>query len=315
MAEKPVSPDAAGQAIRAGRDLGPMHVQGRLDLSKFDGESLPAGIRCYELDARESRLRTLPPDLRVEGRVVLDGCARLEALPDGLSAGSISLRGCRALAALPEGLGTWFLDMTECSGFGHWPRQGTVHNGSLVLRGCTRLGNLPAWLGRLSQLNLADCPGVREIPEGVSVTGWLDIGGSGVTALPLSLAGAPLRWRGVPIDERIAFQPELLTAKETLAERNAERRRIMIERMGYLRFARESGAKVLDKDRDAGGDRSLLSVQLEDDEPLLGLLCKCPSTARQYFLRVPPTMQTCHQAAAWMAGFDDPSRYHPKIET
>jgi hypothetical protein len=26
-------------------------------------------------------------------------------------------------------------------------------------------------------------------------------------------------------------------------------------------------------------------------------------------------MKTCHQAAAWMAGFDDPALYSPKIET
>lgn len=236
-------------------------------------------------------------------------------MPAGLGAGSISLRGCSSLAALPEGLNTWFLDMTGCSRFERWPREGTIHHGSLALRGCSRLANLPPWLGRLAQLNVADCPSLRDIPDSVSVTGWIDIGGSGIAALPPSLTGAPLRWRGVPINERIAFQPERLTAEETLAESNAERRRVMIERMGYLRFAQESQAKVLDQDRDAGGDRSLLSVQLAGDEPLLGLLCKCPSTARQYFLRVPPTMKTCHQAAAWMAGFDDPSRYHPKIET
>lgn len=315
MKPKIVSPEEAGQAIRANRDLGPIHVQGRLDLSKFDGESLPAGIRCYELDARGSRLRKLPSDLRIDGRLVLDDCVALEELPDGLNAGSISLRNCPSLSALPEGLSTWFLDLTGCSDFQQWPQRGMIQHGALVLRGCTRLGTLPPWLGRLSQLNLTDCRALREIPEGVSVTGWIDIGGSGVTSLPRSLAGSPLRWRGVLIDERIAFNPDQITAEETLAEGNTERRRIMIERMGYLRFARESGAKVLDEDRDAGGSRSLLSVQLRDDEPLLGLLCKCPSTGRQYFLRVPPTMKTCHQAAAWMAGFDEPSRYHPKIET
>lgn len=310
-----IAPEKANQAIRAGQDMGPVHVQGRLDLSKFDRDSLPAGIRCYELDARESRLRKLPPDLRIDGRLVLDGCSQLQELPEGLSAGSISLRNCTSLSALPEGLSTWFLDMTGNTGFVRWPEHGTIRNGSLLLRGCSRMRDLPLWLGRLSQLNLADCPALEEIPEGVTVTGWIDIGGSGITSLPLSLAGAPLRWRGVLIDERIAFHPDRITAAETLAERNAERRRIMIERMGYLRFAQESGARVLDEDRDAGGSRSLLSVQLQDDEPLIGLLCRCPSTSRQYFLRVPPTMKTCHQAAAWMAGFDDPSCYHPLIET
>jgi hypothetical protein len=34
-----------------------------------------------------------------------------------------------------------------------------------------------------------------------------------------------------------------------------------------------------------------------------------------YALRVPPTMRSCRQAAAWMAGFDDPDDYRPLVET
>ena len=117
------------------------------------------------------------------------------------------------------------------------------------------------------------------------------------------------------VDERIAFHPEQLRAQEALTEKNAERRRVMIERMGYLRFAQEAKAKILDEDKDRGGTRQLLCINLEEDEPLVGLSCSCPSTGRQYLLRVPPTMKTCHQAAAWMAGFDDPANYHPEIET
>jgi hypothetical protein len=167
----------------------------------------------------------------------------------------------------------------------------------------------------LSQLDLAGCIQIAEIPETLSVSGWLDIGATGITSLPSGLQGAPLRWRGVRIDERIAFHPEQLSAKEALAEKNAERRRVIIERMGYLRFAQEAKAKVLDEDQDRAGKRQLLSIDLKEDEPLVGLSCRCPSTGRQYLLRVPPKTKTCHQAAAWIAGFDDPSRYHPEIET
>ena len=114
---------------------------------------------------------------------------------------------------------------------------------------------------------------------------------------------------------KIALEPETITAAQVLAEKNAELRRVMMERMGYLRFSREVGATELDQDTDAGGMRQLLKIEMDDDEPLVGLACRCPSTDRQYFLRVPPNMETCHQAAAWMAGFDDPSRYRPLIET
>ncbi len=310
-----LSSKEAAAAIRAGRVSRPVRVEGRLDLTKLERSSLPAGLHCYELDASGSQLTSLPHDLHIDGRLVLDNCQWLATLPDGLSAGSISLRNCPSLRALPENLSTWFLDLTACTRFETWPEQGTIHGGSLILRNCAGIASLPAWIGRLSQLDLGGCVQLREIPDGLVVTGWVDVGGTGIGGLPPSLSGAPLRWRGVRVDERIAFHPEQLTAREALAEKNAERRRVMIERMGYLRFAQEAKARKLDEDKDAGGVRQLLSIELQEDEPLVGLACRCPSTGRQYFLRVPPKMKTCHQAAAWMAGFDDPSLYRPQIET
>jgi hypothetical protein len=310
-----VTAEQAGEAIRAGRQLGPVRLPGRLDLTKFDGKHLPSGLHCYELDASGSHLTCLPQDIRVDGRLVLDNCMALTVLPEGLTTGSISLRNCPLLQALPENLSTWFLDLTGCQQFATWPRHGTIHHGALILRDCVGIKSLPAWLGRLGQLDVAGCVQLRDISEGVSISGWLDVGGTGISSLPPSLQEAALRWRGVRINKRIAFRPEELTAKEALSERNAEVRRVMIERMGYLRFAKEARAKVLDEDRDGGGLRQLLSINLQEDEPLVGLACHCPSTRRQYFLRVPPTMKTCHQAAAWMAGFDDPALYRPQIET
>ncbi|WP_281261394.1 hypothetical protein [Chamaesiphon polymorphus] len=38
----------------------------------------------------------------------------------------------------------------------------------------------------------------------------------------------------------------------------------------------------------------------------------CPSTGH---LHVPPYMDTCHQSAAWIAGFDNPKDYAPAIES
>lgn len=309
------SPEAAANAIRRGEITGPVRVSGRLDLTNFSGDCLPTGLHCYELDARGSKIADLPADLRIDGRLVLDGCSLLKSLPSGLTAGSISLQNCTSLQALPEGLVTWFLDMTGCSGFEQWPKKGTIHHGSLILRNCAALRELPRWIGRLAQLNLAGCTQLCEIPEGIAVTSWVDIGGTRITSVPASMQSAPLRWRGVPVSHRVAFQPEELTAREALTERNAEVRRVMIERMGYLRFATEADAKVLDRDQDPGGDRQLLSIDLQQDEPLVGLTCCCPSTGRQYFLRVPPKTRTCHEAAAWVAGYDNPNRYRPQIET
>jgi len=64
-----------------------------------------------------------------------------------------------------------------------------------------------------------------------------------------------------------------------------------------------------------GGIRRLLRIDLPGDEPFVGLVVFDPSTARQYVLRVPPDMTSCRQAAAWVAGFDNPDDYRPVVET
>lgn len=124
-----------------------------------------------------------------------------------------------------------------------------------------------------------------------------------------------MRWRGVIVDEHIAFHPETITAQQVLEERNAERRRVMLERMGYEHFVAEARVQVLHQDWDAGGERRLLRVLFQGDEPLVCLGVRCPSTGRRYLIRVPPMMRQCHQAAAWIAGFDNPEDYRPLVET
>ena len=88
-----------------------------------------------------------------------------------------------------------------------------------------------------------------------------------------------------------------------------------MERMGFERAMREMNAEEIDRDRDAGGVRRLLRIELPFTEPHVGLSVIDPSTHHQYILRVPPDMQTCHQAAAWVAGFDNPDDYQLLVET
>lgn len=66
---------------------------------------------------------------------------------------------------------------------------------------------------------------------------------------------------------------------------------------------------------DAGGERRLLRVELQDDEPLVVLAVSCPSTGHRYTLRVPPDAKSCRHATAWIAGFDNPDDYAPNKET
>jgi len=289
-----------------------------LDLSGRDVTSLPHGLTCYELNLSRTPIRMLPDDLRVDSRIDLSGCERLEQLPDGLTVGTLILRGCTALTRLPERLDVWFLDLTGCWAFETWPQSASIHSGRLQLRGCTALRSLPPYLNRLSALNVRDCPNLTSLPDNISVSGWLDLGHSGLTEetmLPAGLNATQLRWAGINVDRRIAFQPEMIRVEEVLGERNAERRRVMLDRYGYGRFLQDSQAEILDRDIDPGGPRQLMRVALEGDEDLVALSCFCPSTGRQYMIRVPPTTPTCRHAAAWIAGFDDPDDYQPVQET
>jgi uncharacterized protein DUF6745 len=326
----------ARELILAGRAPAEMRVAGVLDLADIhepftlpDGlvarrlvlrgstglARLPRGLRCYELDARQTRLRRLPNDIAVENRLDLEGCTALEQLPEGLKVGSLVLRDCAALTALPEGLDVYFLDITGCSQLVRWPRSGALRIGRLLARGCTRLATLPSWLTDLAQLDVGGCESLTDLPPTLRVTSWIDLAHTGISWLPVAARGAQIRWRGVPIDERIAFRPETITGAEVLGEQNAERRRVLLERMGYEAFLQHVQAQELHRDQDAGGERRLLQVPLDGDEPLVCLAVFCPSTGRQYLLRVPPNMRTCHQAAAWIAGFDNPKLYRPIAES
>jgi hypothetical protein len=281
-------------------------------------ENLPSGLRCYELDLSNTRVRSLPGDLDVESILKLAGCAELVELPEKLQVGTLDLRGCQSLAALPEGLDVWFLDLTGCWNFRAWPTSARIRSGRLRLRGCTALSSLPAYLGPLAALDVRDCPNLYELSKQLRIAGWIDLAQSGLAEtkrLPSSLRGVDLRWQGVRIDARVIFQPETITVAEILGEQNAERRRVLLDRFGVSRFMTETEAVMLDQDTDPGGPRKLLFVDLKEDEPLVTLSCFCPSTGKNYFLRVPPDMKTCHQAAAWIAGFDDPAHYNPLKET
>jgi len=294
-----------------------LHVD-LLDLTDREFDAVPAGLRAYELCLAGTLIRALPDDLRVDVRLDLSRCYHLERLPQGLTVGTLGLAGCHALRELPEELDVWFLDLSGCWAFEVWPRSIRIRSGRLLLRGCTALTQLPSSLRRIAALNVRECPNLASLPPELTVTGALELAHSGLkeeASLPAGLARTQLRWGGVNVDRRIAFRPELITVDEVLAETNAERRRVLLERYGYGRFLHDVGAEILDRDADPGGERQLLRVKLPDDEDLVAMSCFCPSTERQYMIRVPPTTPTCRHAAAWIAGFDDPDDYHPLQET
>jgi len=275
----------------------------------------PRSICVSRLKAHGWPHAAFPAGWRVQQQLDLSDSPALENLPEGLDVPVLILRNCRSLRALPEGLRVSFLDVTGCTALCEWPASAQVEAGRVTARDCVSLQQLPAVLGPLSSLDLAGCRQIDHIPPGVQVRSWLDVAGTGITGLPEPLMHTGLRWRGVRVDARIAFFPDQITAQEALDQPNAELRRVMIERIGFERFLRDVRAEVVHEDRDPGGPRQLLRVPLENDEPLVVVSVRCPSTDRHYIIRVPPGMKTCHQAVAWTAGFDNPDEYRPVKET
>jgi uncharacterized protein DUF6745 len=72
-------------------------------------------------------------------------------------------------------------------------------------------------------------------------------------------------FHGVTVPEHVIERPETITWQEIDAERNAEVRRVMMERYGTERYVKDSGAKVLSTD-DYG---ELYRKDVPDDEPVV----------------------------------------------
>ena len=278
-------------------------------------EALPAKLRLRRLEVSECEsIRSIPADMQVTKSLTVRRCVNLEFVP-ALTVETLDLSNCTSLSELPEGLRVRNLNVANCRGLTGWPVGGIAGLRRLNMGGCSQLSSLPPGVQQYEALDLRDCPSLQTIPERLRGVESLDIGGLPWRALPLSGRGFQLRWRGVAISGRALFHPETLTAAEVLDEPNAELRRVMLERMDFARFVREANALIRHEDVDPGGPRQLLEVRLSGDEPLVCLAVCDPSTGRRYVIRVPPWMRTCHQAAAWIAGFNDPNDYQPVHET
>ncbi len=214
------------------------------------------------------RLRELPENLRVPGRLCLRDCSALERLPGGLCVWDES----------------------------RWTGDGLRGAGAAVeLQGCTAL---------------------TALPNDLTVRGYIELAGSGVRTVGNKLdAEGWLQWQGVRIQPDV-LRPESLTAERILTETNTEVRRTMIERVGLQNLLGRVTLDILDEDTDPGGPRRLLRLKGNRPEPdRVFLHCCCPSSGREYLVRVPPDTKRCHDAAAWMAGFHNPQDYHPEKET
>ena len=117
-------------------------------------------------------------------------------------------------------------------------------------------------------------------------------------------------WHGRTIESELLVRRSQLTTGAIRNEKNAERRRIMMDLYGLERFVRDAGAKKVGKDRYgtlwSQPEGMLVEVRNATAEP--------DGSFRSYYLRVPPWVTTPHEAVAWT--FDlTPEEYAPMDET
>jgi hypothetical protein len=100
-------------------------------------------------------------------------------------------------------------------------------------------------------------------------------------------------WHGVQVPQHVVESPESITLTEIRAERNAEVRRVMIERFGHERYCREAALQVVDQ---CSADHRFVGLRtarlLRDaDVTLLDLLNSTPEpdgTVKRYVIPVDP---------------------------
>ena len=90
---------------------------------------------------------------------------------------------------------------------------------------------------------------------------------------------------------------EKITGKEILNLKNVEQKRIIIEKLGWMKILDEVKSKTIDKN----GEYELIECNLKDDGKNKARFVKvtCPSTQRQYVLRVDPQIDNALDAVAW----------------
>lgn len=267
-----------------------LHVTGQLDLGGAVWlRELPRWMRCSAL--------------------IVDDCPQLSALPQDLQCDRLSARRTPALTELDGRIGV--RERADFSSSGLKTVSAELRASRLSFVDCRNLSRVQGQIS-VNMLDLSGCVSLRHLGTELHVIQTLELAGTSLLSLPPGLR-AGLRWSGVPVDARFVLEPHTLTGREVLLTRNVQRRRILLDRLGVDQFLTDVGGLVIDRDRDAGGERQLVQVPFENDEPLVAVLVRCPSTGGRYALRVPPFVRTCTEAVAWTANLSV-TDYHPLRE-
>lgn len=126
----------------------------------------------------------------------------------------------------------------------------------------------------------------------------------------------------VTVMKEAIFVPELvwryserIRVMDVLTEANSEVRRVMTHNMGNETFLRETNAKIIDERDGLKLYEVRVNAGREHDNIEFNLVqCVCPSTLREYYLRVPPDITDANSAIAWTFG-ETKKSYTPRAAT
>jgi hypothetical protein len=156
---------------------------------------------------------------------------------------------------------------------------------------------------------------ICEKPQSFYITPRRRLHNASGPALTYSDGFAEFAWEGVIVPRFVIEEPESITVEKIENSDNAEVRRVMLERYGTAQYIVDANIQPVHSD-DYG---TLYRKELPGDEPLVmvkvvNATAEPDGTYKDYFLRVPPTMQTAKEAVAWTFGLDADT-YDPSVQT
>lgn len=125
-------------------------------------------------------------------------------------------------------------------------------------------------------------------------------------------------WNGIRLDRDTIMYPEKISIEQINNEGNAEKRRCLIEIIGYERYLRETNAKLIDTKNVNNQIYKLYEADFGYTKAkiveLINSTAENDGTYKKYFFRVSKKITDAHEAVASLYGLSK-NDYTPEVET